>query len=725
MAAPLSALTRPGYNYLIPLHNDNYPAGKHEQDILSRMSRRSGMLLNMEELIPLLSPPVTCASRKLRRETKRTHPVPEMLAEGGTLSLGLNTHAGMTREVFLSPEHRVRHTHVIGVPGTGKSTFLLNLIRQDIESGAGVALFDPHGDLADTIAGLIPPERLEDVIVLDPSDEEYSVGLNILAAHSDFERGLLASDLTSVFRRLSTSWGDQMESVLRNGILAFLESSRGGTLADLRRFLLDASFRKEFLRTVTDPEIVYYWTKAFPQLTGGKSIGPLLTRLDEFLSRKPIRYMVSQLENRLDFADILDSSRILIVKLPQGLIGRENAALLGSLIIAKLQMAAMSRQRMRESERRDFWCYMDEFQHFITPSMAEILAGARKYRLGLILAHQELRHLDADRNVAGAVLSSCQTRVVFKVGDADARAFENGFSHFEARDLMNLGTGEAVCRVERSDFDFNLVVPKPERADEGLRDTIRRTVIAASRAKYARTRTDIEADLLRKRNTESVEHPETPKKAEVGFPKEVTTSDRPSQGADATSSLVPSETSSESGSPPADYQAGRGGPEHKIIQSQIQEAARSLGLKADVEKPIRDGAGRVDVSIEGGETRIACEISMTTTDDHEIGNVQKCLNAGYSNVIVLASEKSRLTQLSKTLSEELPPGDIDRVRFCLPRDFSTLLKKLIRPTPSPRPTKLGYKIKRTWNDRTIEENAEREREALRVIADILRGVPPT
>jgi hypothetical protein len=173
-----------------------------------------------------------------------------------------------------------------------------------------------------------------------------------------------------------------MESVLRNAILAFLESSRGGTLVDLRRFLLDEKFRKEFLSTVSDPEILFYWQEAFPQLTGNKSIGPVLTRLDEFLSRKPIRHMVSQRENRVDFADILNSGRILLVRLPQGLIGRENGALLGSFVTAKLQMAAMSRQQFPAAERRDFWCYMDEFQNFITPSMSEILAGARKYRVG-------------------------------------------------------------------------------------------------------------------------------------------------------------------------------------------------------------------------------------------------------------------------------------------------------------------------------------------------------
>lgn len=629
LAAPLSGLSTQGSNFLVPLNNDTYAAHDHEKDILSRQTRRSGMVLNMEEVIPLLTPPTTSTSRKLRRETKQTNPVPEKLTHAGALCLGGNTHAGKTKEVFLSSENRVRHMHVIGASGTGKSTLLFDLIRQDIANGEGLAVFDPHGDLVDSILAIIPPNRIEDVVLLDPSDEAYSVGLNILAAHSDFERSLLASDLTSVFRRLSTSWGDQMESVLRNGILAFLESSRGGTLADLRHFLLDAAFRKDFLQTVGDPEVVYYWTKAFPQLTGGRSIGPLLTRLDEFLSRKPIRYMVSQQENRLDFAEILEHGRVLLVKIPQGLIGRENAALLGSLITAKIQMAAMSRQRMPAAQRRDFWCYMDEFQNFITPSMAEILGGARKYRLGLILAHQELRHLEADRDVSSAVLSNCGTRIVFRVGDADARALDSGFSHFEARDLMNLGIGEAVCRVERGDFDFNLKIRNLEPSDEDGATIVRERVIATSRTKYARPREEIEAELLKKWQSGDTARPQpartsprvgVPKisesipicpipnpseeqslEAESPVPVEAPPEPRlePSQSTKEQSYPIESEGKQRTARPP---DLGRGGVQHQAIQQRLKATAEEMEFRVTVEKSVLDGQGSVDLVLEKPES---------------------------------------------------------------------------------------------------------------------------
>ena len=741
LAASLSAFARPGCNYLIPLDDVDYPVHDHEEDILNRLSRRSGMLLSMEELIPLLTPPTTATAKKLRRETKRTNAAPEMLLNAGALSLGINSHAGTKAEVFLSSEHRVRHMHVIGASGTGKTTLLLNLIRQDIGNGEGLAVLDPHGDLVDAVLGAIPPERVDDVVLLDPSDEQFPVGLNILAAHSDFERNLLASDLTSIFRRLSTSWGDQMESVLRNAILAFLESTRGGTLADLRRFLLDAAFRKDFLTTVTDPEIVFYWQKAFPQLTGGKSIGPVITRLDEFLARKPIRHMVSQDANRLDFSEILDCGRILLVRLPQGLIGRENTALLGSLVTAKLQMAAMSRQRMPAAQRRDFWCYMDEFQNFITPSMAEILAGARKYRLGLILAHQELRHLETDRDVASAVLSNCHTRVVFKVGDADARALESGFSHFDARDLMNLGIGEAVCRVERSDFDFNLRVPQPVSLDEAEADATRHAVIATSRASYARPRSEVEAELLRKwQHTADAPAKAAKPDAPPPTPSQTATppavSEPPKDAAPPVVSETPPSVSAPveiaESKPPTEI--GRGKTLHRETQRRIKLVAEELGFRATMEAQV--GGGGVDLLLERDEHRIAVEFSATTGVTHETQNILKCLVGDYSHIALVSADPRKLEQVAEKLRGHISEASFARLGFYEVEPFLDYLRTLPKPTasnssPAPKSKKpserkiMGWTVTTETREQTADEEAEAKAATLRALGEALRKPPQT
>ena len=617
LASALSGLADVQGNELIPLGNDDYLFDDHVHDVCRRQSRRSGMVLNRDELLGFVHlPSASVRSPKLKREVRKTKAAPKLSSSGALL--GYNTHAGQTQPVCLSTDQRVRHLHMLGASGTGKSTLLFNLICQDIENGEGIAVLDPHGDLIDRILGVIPSSRIDDVVLVDPSDEQFSVGFNFLSAHSDLEKNLLASDLVSVFQRLSTSWGDQMGSVLQNAILAFLESSRGGTLADLRRFLIELKFREQFLKTVCDPDIVYYWRKGFAQLSGNKSIGPVLTRLETFLSPKPIRYMVAQDNNRLDFADILDTGKIFLAKLPQGQMGKENSFLLGSLFVAKFQQLVMGRQAQRIESRRPFYLYIDEFQNFITPSMAEILSGARKYRLGLILAHQELRQLERDREVSSAVLSNPFTRVVFRVGDSDARTLESGFADFEAGDLQNLETGQAICRIEKASGDFNLTVPAPEDPDPAAAEANRQAVITASRKRYATPRAEVEAMLLAKLNAEDAE-PQKPKPAPLQTermpvaPKasetkpaevpEVTVSGKeelaPVAPADPKPAVPPPSPAVIVTPRPIPEERGIGGNQHNLIRERIESVARTLGYYPAREKLLPDGR-KIDVALDKG-----------------------------------------------------------------------------------------------------------------------------
>ncbi|MDP3179801.1 MAG: type IV secretion system DNA-binding domain-containing protein, partial [Spirochaetaceae bacterium] len=366
VAGALGAYGSRSGNELVPLRNDEYPAEEHERDLIRRQTRRSGMLLNAKELTGFVHlPSGDVASPRLRQKSGKTKALPAELKRGRGIEIGMNHHHGVETPFVLTNEQRVRHVHVIGASGTGKSSLLFNMVRQDVESGAGLTLLDPHGDLIDRVLEIIPTERVGDVVLIDPSDEEFTVGFNILSAHSDWEKNLLASDLVSVFRRNSSAWGDQMNSVLQNAILAILESDRGGTLLDLRRFLLEPAFRNEFLKTIRDENIQYYWRHGFASLSGNKSVGSIVTRLDAFLSPKPLRYMVGQKANRLDFGDIMGAGKILLAKLSQGAIGRDNAHLLGSLLVAKIQSEAMSRQRESEASRRDHFLYIDEFHDFL------------------------------------------------------------------------------------------------------------------------------------------------------------------------------------------------------------------------------------------------------------------------------------------------------------------------------------------------------------------------
>ncbi|MBS1586023.1 MAG: type IV secretion system DNA-binding domain-containing protein [Bacteroidetes bacterium] len=424
-------------NALIPLHTLHPSEDGYLDDIYLRQSHRLGMLLNCRELATLVHLPApSILSPKVERDTKKTKLAPE-ITQGHSFVLGTNYHQGIERIVTVPSSLRLRHTHIIGATGTGKSTFLQKIIMQDVEQGHGIAVLDPHGDLIDGIVSRIPENRVADVVLVDPSDAEFPIGFNILSAHSEIEKEILSSDLVATFRRLSTSWGDQMNSVFANAILAFLESSQGGTLSDLRRFLIEPAYRNTFLSTVTDSNIIYYWQKSFPLLKSG-SLGPIITRLDAFLRPKLIRNMVVQ-QKGLDFENLMDTKKVVLIKLSQGLIGTENSYLLGTFFVSKIYQAALARQAKSKAERSDFFLYIDEFQNFITPSMSGILSGARKYHLGLILAHQDMQQLiKYDTELASSVIANPGTRICFRVGDIDAKKFEDGFSYFAARDLQDL-----------------------------------------------------------------------------------------------------------------------------------------------------------------------------------------------------------------------------------------------------------------------------------------------
>jgi hypothetical protein len=604
----------------------------------------------------------------------------------------------------LSSEQRTRHCHIIGASGTGKSTLLFNLIKNDIETGEGIAVLDPHGDLIDRILGIIPESRIKDVVLVDPSDEQFSVGFNILSAHSDLEKNLLASDLVSVFQRLSTSWGDQMNSVLKNAILAFLESDRRGTLADLQQFLIETPFRNEFLKSVRDTYVVNYWQKSFPLLSGTKSIGSILTRLDTFLAQKPIRYMVSQPENRLDFAHIMDSGKIFLAKLPEGLLGRENSCLLGTLLVSKFQQTAMSRQSQQITARRDFWLYIDEFANFITPTMAEILSGARKYRIGLTLAHHELHQLQRNPEVASAVMSHPYTRIVFRVGDDDAKKLAEGFSFFETNDLRNLETGQAVARVERSDYDFNLSVPLPAEPDKNSAAARRQEVITASRKEYGTSRVEIEAMLAKSCET-AVPPPTIKAEPPVGV--------RP-QGLVETPKAAPTiaeDVEDETG-------------QHNAIKERIRVQAETLEYSIAFEEIVAGSQGRADVVLRRGNRAIACEITVTTPVEYEVLNLTKCLKGDFWHIAAISRNRKKLTRIQELLSETATPEQIARVGFYLPEEFISKLYDWAMDDPGGAIAERGKPNKRKIAFDTAQmtdgERRVREVDMLKSLAEVMK-----
>ena len=678
-------------------------------DVLFRESHLVGMLLNSRELATIVHlPSESVVSEKLERDTRKTKKAPS-ITEGNELVLGINEHQGKSKEVSVSTSQRLKHTHIIGATGTGKSTFILSLIVQDIQHGKGIAVLDPHGDLIESILTYIPPERIKDVIVIDPADADFPVGFNILSAHSEIEKDILSSDLVAVFRRLSTSWGDQMNSVFANAILAILESKQGGTLIDLRRFLVEKSFRDAYLKTVADPNIVYYWQKEYPLLKSN-SIGSILTRLDTFLRPKLIRNMVAQ-NKSLDFEDILDNQKILLVKLSQGLIGTENSYLLGTFFVTKMYQAAMARQIKSKTSRTDFFLYIDEFQNFITPSMSSILSGARKYGLGLILAHQDMTQLTKyDSELASSVVSNAGTRVCFRLGDTDAKRFESGFAYFDREDLENLHTGEAIARIERPEFDFSLTTIPLQGFVTSLGEEIMNAVIEKSRATYGTPRAEVETLLesLRGELAEELQKDQAPPVAPVqqkppeGTPQNSSYRDNivnpisPDSQAETIESLVKQKEQSQ----------------HKYLQNLVKRMAESRGYTAIIEEPVPGTKGRVDVSLQRNSRRIACEVCITTEVDWEIHNIEKCLSAGYDLVVECSNDKKTLENIRKKVESTFSGEVRSKILIVEPEEFFSYLDNEIAKEASQPETRMkGYRVKVEY-DSTGASDMEKKKSAI-------------
>ncbi len=661
----LARFSAPNLNELIALSNDNLSFNNHFLSLVGRTSYRSGMILNAAELSALAHPPsASIKSEKLKRAETNTKPLPAS-ALNHSFVLGINEHHGSSQNVTLSITQRTKHMHLIGASGSGKSTLLSNMMIQDLDQGNGFACFDPHGDLIDAVLERIPEHRLKDVVLFDPADENYPIGFNILSAHSELEKTLLASDLVSIFRRFSTNWGDVMNSILANAVLAFLDSERGGNLLDLKRFLIDKNFREDFLATVKDDEIRYYWLVEFPQLKG-KPFAPLLTRLDTFLRSKLVRHIVSARENRLDFRRMMDERKVLLVRLSLGSIGEENAYLLGSLLVSKLHQATLSRQNIAEEERQPFFLYLDEAHHFVTESMNQILSGVRKYKLGLVLAHQQLRQFQTgESDILSSVLANCYTRICFRLDDADAERLAKGFSFFTADHLKNLGVGEAILRLEQSRYDFNLKAFPLPVSDAATAERAKKAVIKQTRTIYAQPKAEIKAQNQPsgKQADQAITvrpelKPET-KNSNPIFDEE-------------TRKITEQVNSARTVQP----HPGRGGRHHQELQAVILRMAENYGFRAEIEKSVLDGVGSVDVSLEKENLRIACEVSVTSTIDYETGNVLKCLTAGYDYVVVVVSDQKKLKPLETQLKGSLPPTQAAQIKVCALPDLLTFLRDL-------------------------------------------------
>ncbi|MBU0645895.1 type IV secretion system DNA-binding domain-containing protein [Patescibacteria group bacterium] len=430
--------------------------------------------------------------------------VPKSRAEEGQLELGFNVYRGIKTPVWMKGPDRSRHMYIIGKSGSGKSETIAKYAIQDIQNGHGVAVVEPHGDLVERILANIPKERVDDVIYFCPSDLERPMGLNMLEAKDESMKDMAVQEMISIFYKLfpPEMIGPQFEHTMRNMMLTLMaDQENPGTLAEIPRIITDADFQQEWVAKVKDPVVRAYWEKEVANTSDfhkSEMFGYLTSKVGRFVENEMMRNIIGQSHSSFDFREVMDKKKILLVNLSKGKTGDVNSELLGMIIVSKLQMAALGRADMPESERSDFYLYIDEFQNFITDSIATILSEARKYRLNLIIAHQYIGQLvkNGDTKIRDAVFGNVGTNFVARIGPEDVEMLEPIYSpEFSGYDLMNSDkfTWYVKMIVDNSQvkpFTMNLA-PSPSGNRE-LAEAIKEL----SRLKYGRDRAIVEAEIL-------------------------------------------------------------------------------------------------------------------------------------------------------------------------------------------------------------------------------------
>ncbi|MEA1926019.1 MAG: type IV secretion system DNA-binding domain-containing protein, partial [Patescibacteria group bacterium] len=403
---------------------------KLANDCIFRLFRKNrSIVLDIEELVSIFHFPIsTTATPKINWLKSKTAQPPVNIPQEG-LILGYSDFRGAKTEIRLAEDDRRRHLYIIGQTGTGKSAFIEEMVKQDAKNGKGLCIIDPHGDLIDHVLECIPKERAEDVIYFDPADTERPFSLNMM--EYDMERPeqktFVINEMIAIFDKLydlKSTGGPMFEQYMRNAMLLVMDSPEiGSTLMEVPRVFRDVEFRKEKIKRCKDMTVIDFWQKEAEKAGGDASlenIAPYITsKLTTFISNDMMRPIISQQESTINFREVMDQQKILLINLSKGKIGEINSYLLGMVIVGKLLMSALSRVDMDEKDRKDFYLYIDEFQSFTTDSISQILAEARKYRLSLTIAHQFIGQLS--ENISKAVFGNVGSMCAFRVGAEDAQ----------------------------------------------------------------------------------------------------------------------------------------------------------------------------------------------------------------------------------------------------------------------------------------------------------------
>ena len=461
-------------------------------------------ILNLEELASIYHFPTQYIETPYIKAAKSiSAPPPTDLPAKGVLAIGKVNYRNEEKTVyFASKVDRARHFYYIGQTGTGKSWFMKGMIAQDILNGEGVAVIDPHGELVDDILALIPKERIDDVVMFEPFDMERPCGLNMLEYDSPEQKDFAVQEMIAIFMKLFPPEiiGPMFEHYMRNAMLALMaDKDNPGTLVEIPKMFTDPAFLQTKLAKVSDPVVRSFWTKEWAQTTGSTRsdmLGYVVSKLGRFIENEMMRNIIGQSHSGFNLADVMNGKKIFLANLSKGLTGEVNSSLLGLILVSKMQMAAMKRANIAESERKDFYLYIDEFQNFTTDSIASILSEARKYKLCLIMAHQYMPQLTDQ--IREAVLGNVGTMGAFRIGAEDAekleKQFEPGFSRF---DLVNLDNYTMIVKMminNKISSSFKMTTLLPPK----LRPEIVGAIKKISKLKYSRAKDIVEQEIAQR-----------------------------------------------------------------------------------------------------------------------------------------------------------------------------------------------------------------------------------
>lgn len=478
--------------------------------IFRRFKEHNCFILNTEEMASLYHLPLKNAETpNILWLTAKQAAAPVNLPTEGLL-LGTNTFRGVSHEVKIKSADRLRHTYIIGKSGVGKSILLANMAIQDVLAGHGICMIDPHGDLIDDVLRRVPPERADDVVIFAPADIERPLSINLLEFDPRYpeQKTFVINEMIGIFDKLydlKATGGPIFEQYMRNAMLLIMsDPTSGSTLMEIPKVLADAEFRNLKLSRCNDSTVVDFWRKEAEKAGGDAALAnvvPYVTsKLTSFISNDMMRPIIGQQNSSFNLRDIMDSQKILLVSLPKGIVGELNAYLLGMIIVGKILMAALSRADLASSERKDFFLYIDEFQNFTTGSVSQILSEARKYGLGLIMAHQYIGQLvnKGDSSIKEAVFGNVGTMISFKVGSEDAEFLKKEFSPvFNEYDLINVEKYTTYVKLlidNATSRPFSMNTPWPLAGEE--RDDMPGKLKHLSRMKYGQHRDKVEAEIL-------------------------------------------------------------------------------------------------------------------------------------------------------------------------------------------------------------------------------------